>query len=195
MSQPTLSPLTTAQTNAAVSRKLFVAAVVLILLGFIALTVDMAVVYPFVTKSPGPIWEWCRSGIQKLVKPGETFANGWAIALLLMAFYAVDTARRRGLLRIATIILTAGMGANIGKLIMGRWRPKAYFDATIDEFPGHALDSFCGWMPWAGLGYTGQSVPSGHTATAIALTIVLCRRWPHARWAFVIVQRLSYWHH
>ena len=57
MSHPIHSPLNSAEANLAISRKLFVAALVLVVLGFLALSVDMAVVYPFVTKSPGPIWE------------------------------------------------------------------------------------------------------------------------------------------
>jgi membrane-associated phospholipid phosphatase len=86
-------------------------------------------------------------------------------------------------------------------LLIGRWRPKAFFDASTDAFSGGVLESFHGLLPLASLGYRGQSVPSGHTATAIALGIVLCRRWPHARWAFItlvsmsIVQRLAYGHH
>ena len=183
------------------ARRLAITAALLALLGCAALSVDLAVLYPFVTKSPGPIWEACRDIIRKVVQPGETFANGWAIALLLMAFYAVDVARRRGLLRIAVMIFITGLMANVGKLMVARWRPKAFFDATIDGFSGGVLESFHGWMPLASLGYSGQSIPSGHTATAIVLGFVLCHRWPHARWAFIVLtamsitQRLTHAHH
>ena len=80
-------------------------------------------------------------------------------------------------------------------------RPKAFFDSSIDNFSGGILESFHGWMPLASLGYMGQSLPSGHTATAIVLGIVLCRRWPHATWAFIalvtmsVAQRLMHAHH
>ena len=186
MPQPLTSSPNATETNLTLARKL---------------GVDLPVLHPFVTKSPGPIWESCRTAIQKFVHPGETFAHGWAIAIMLLAFYAVDTARRRGLLRIAVVVAVAGLLANIGKLLVGRSRPKAFFDATIDAFSGGAIDSFQGWLPLASLGYTGQSVPSGHTATAVVLGFMLWRRWPHAGWAFAslvamsVLQQLKFGHY
>ena len=53
------------------------------------------------------------------------------------------------------------------------------------------LECFHGLLPLISMGYKVQSVPSGHTATAVALTIVLCRFWPHARWAFLVLLAMA----
>jgi len=159
------------------------------------------VAYIFVTKAAGPIWAECRGGLQKLVQPGETFANGWAIVMMIIGLYAVDVTRRRGLLRIGVLVFGTGILANVFKLLFARSRPRAFFHVDADMFTGSVLDSFTGWLPLASLGYQGQSVPSGHTATAVALGIALSQRWPHGRWAFLtfvgmaVMQRLSFGHH
>ena len=193
--------LTDDGTHASLARQLLLLSLVLAVCGLVALPLDLSVAYLFVSKSFGPIWTECRGGLLKIVQPGETYANGWAIVLMVMLLYAADVARRRNLLRLGVVVLACGLLANVGKLLLARWRPRAYFDFEISAFRGGVLDSFGEVLPLASLGYQGQSVPSGHTATAVALTIVLCRRWPHARWALLtllgmaVMQRISFGHH
>ena len=193
-------PNFTLQNDQQFAEKLFRLATILVSLGVCAFAVDLTVGWAFLGEA-GPIWTEGRDIIRKLVKPAETFGNGLGALLILAVLFAADHAHRRGLWRMAIVIYGAGIAANVGKLLVARSRPKVFFDAESGVFLGSVTDSFHGWLPLAGLGYSGQSFPSGHTAVAAALAIALCHRWPRARWAFIglalmtIMQRIAYGRH
>jgi membrane-associated phospholipid phosphatase len=186
--------------KAVLSQRLFWASMLCLVLAGAALLVDLPVAYAFLGDA-GPIWSAMRDAIHKFVRPAETFANGLGVLFLIVLMFAADVANRRGLLRMAAIVYGAGLWSNILKGTIARTRPRVFFNDETGHFAGGVLDSFQGWLPLHWLGYDGQSVPSGHTATAVALAIVLSRRWPHATWAFAtiafmsIVQRICYGHH
>lgn len=75
--------------------------------------------------------------------------------------------------------LFGGLAANCGKLFLGRVRPRNFDFATLDS---HA--TITGWLPFLSEGSAGQSFPSAHTATAVAMAVFLGSLYPRARWFF-----------
>ncbi len=196
----TTSPPCWHNDDALLARRLIGLALAFAVLGCLALTIDTLAGWVFLGEA-GPIWHVLRKGLKRLVNPTESFANGLGIILILLALFAADVAHRRGLLRAVVVIFGAGILANVVKCCIGRTRPKILFDVDADQFTSGVIASFQGWLPLWKLGYPGQSFPSGHTTAAVALAIVLCRRWPRGSWAFITLaimaglQRMAFGHH
>jgi membrane-associated phospholipid phosphatase len=85
--------------------------------------------------------------------------------------------------------LFGGLAANLGKLLLGRVRPRNFDFATFDS---HA--TITGWMPLLSEGSAGQSFPSAHTATAVALAVFLGSLYPRTRWFFFAMTLLVMGH-
>jgi membrane-associated phospholipid phosphatase len=85
--------------------------------------------------------------------------------------------------------LLGGLAANFGKLWLGRVRPRNFDFATLDS---HA--TITGWMPFLSGGSAGQSFPSAHTATAVAMAVFLGSLYPRTRWFFVAMTLLVMGH-
>jgi membrane-associated phospholipid phosphatase len=192
-------PLHPAHNDAVLARRCLLLAVLLSVAGVVMLWFDLLVVHALLS-SAGPVWTQIRQAIGTFVRPAETFANGLGVLLLFIVLYAADEAHRRALPRAALVVYGAGILANLGKLLIARTRPRIFLREDY-ALSGTIVDTFQGWLPLVQHGYAGQSFPSGHSATAAALAIVLARRWPHATWAFAAlagmsaVQRLSFGHH
>lgn len=90
------------------------------------------------------------------------------VTIVGLLIWSLDVPRRRTVLplMVATILATAGVAAAV-KRLAGRVRPG--FD-NAGQFLG----------PRAASGAKHQSFPSGHTASAVALTLVLARTYPAA---------------
>jgi lipid A 4'-phosphatase len=74
---------------------------------------------------------------------------------------------------IFTAVFTAGLAADVLKILVGRARPKLLFaDGTYD-------------FTWFGLRADHWSFPSGHAATAAALMTALWCLWPRPLWLYV----------
>jgi membrane-associated phospholipid phosphatase len=195
-----LPRLRTPGDDALLAQRCLLLAVFFAVAGCVMLLFDLLLAHVLLADAE-PMWTELRDVLGTLVKPAETFANGLGVLLLLVVLYAVDEAHRRGLLRAALVVYGTGLLANVGKLLVARARPKAYYREHFGQFGGNILDTFQGWLPLVTLGYAGQSFPSGHTATAVALAIVLSRRWPQGTRAFVMLacmsamQRLAFGHH
>jgi membrane-associated phospholipid phosphatase len=196
----TLPRLRGASDDALLARRCLLLAVSFAVAGCVTLLFDLLLAQVLLADA-GRAWTDVRDVLGRMVKPAETFANGLGVLLLLVVLHAADRAHRRGLLRVALVVYGTGLLANVGKLLVARARPKAYLREHFGQFAGNILDSFQGWLPLVKLGYAGQSFPSGHTATAVALAIVLSRRWPQGTWAFAMLagmsamQRLVFGHH
>lgn len=197
---PGLRPASQTCDSRWLAERLPVLAAAFLVYGCLSLLFDVFLSTAFLAEA-GPIWAVLREGLQKLVHPAEAFANGLGVLMLLMVLWAADVGHRRGLLRATIVIFGTGLLANVGKMLVARIRPRVFFDYEMGTFPGGVVESFQGWLPLASFGYAGQSIPSGHTSTAVALAIVLCRRWPQASWAFVTLaclsamQRIAFGHH
>ena len=64
------------------------------------------------------------------------------------------------------------------KLLLARTRPHSF------DFHGGVLKTFGDWLPMTAAGSVGQSFPSGHTTTAVALAAALVWLYPRGWWLF-----------
>jgi membrane-associated phospholipid phosphatase len=120
----------------------------------------------------------------ELVSFAEVFGHGLGVAWILLTAYVLDVHQRLRLPRIVVAVIAAGMSANLGKLAIGRIRPR---ELAVDR----VWDSFVGWFPGfhseipPGLTSSDcQSMPSGHAAVATALALGLSLLYPRGRWLF-----------
>src|SRR5690606_34043095 len=82
--------------NALLSRRLFTATWVCLLLAFGSLAIDLPLAYAFLGEV-GPIWLEMREAIYTFVRPAETFANGLGVLFLMFMLLVAYVAQRRGL--------------------------------------------------------------------------------------------------
>lgn len=108
----------------------------------------------------------------------EAFGNGFGVAMILLAVFVLDRARRVQTLRLITASLGAGIAADVIKMTIARTRPNATDIEGLVASGASAIDTFVGFMPLASLGSGGQSFPSAHTATALGLAVALAYCYP-----------------
>jgi membrane-associated phospholipid phosphatase len=134
--------------------------------------------------------------IHRFLRSIEPFGTpyGQGAILLCVAIALPELARR--VPRMAVIAVSAGLAADVIKLLVGRERPK-YFDLQSAS----AFDSFVAWLPFLRDGSSIDSFPSAHTASAVGFAIALAWLFPRGRVAFgalaatVAVQRLEVCQH
>ncbi len=138
---------------------------IFILAGFLALTVDC------------PLGRWCvekncPASLENLFSTLEPFGNGLGVAIIGITIFCLDPRRRWALPRILGCAYSAGLAANGLKLLVARTRPHSF------DFHGGVLQTFGEWFPMFSAGSVGQSFPSGHTTTAVALAAALVWLYP-----------------
>ena len=153
--------------NSLLGRQLLWLAVplIFILAGFLALTVDC------------PLGRWCvekncPASLENLFSTMEPFGNGLGVAIIGITIFCLDPRRRWALPRILGCAYSAGLAANGLKLLVARTRPHSF------DFHGGVLQTFGDWFPMVSAGSVGQSFPSGHTTTAVALAAALVWLYP-----------------
>lgn len=132
------------------------------------------------------VWAYadqCPGELRRILDVAESFGNGWGVALILIAVCLLLTERRIRVARMAAMAFGAGMAANLGKLLVARWRPRAF---TFEEADGVA-STFTGFCQFLSGSSDVQSFPSAHSATAIGLAFALAWLVPRARWYFFLL--------
>lgn len=130
-------------------------------------------------------------GAAKLFSLCEAFSHGAGAAMILIAVAVLDRSSRRKLPRAGAIALSAGLLANLVKLLVARWRPRAF------DGDGTVWDTFHGWLPFLGnndgvrWGSQLQSFPSAHAATGFGLAIALSWLYPQGRLLFYFLATLA----
>jgi membrane-associated phospholipid phosphatase len=117
--------------------------------------------------------------LETLLQNTVGFGHGVGVVVIAWAVFALDVRQRKAALSVLTTSLAGGSAANILKLMVGRIRPRHY-----DFLSDHTADTFVGWLPLLSHGTGHQSMPSAHTATAVALAIILSAAYPRGRWVF-----------
>jgi membrane-associated phospholipid phosphatase len=146
----------------------------LIVAGLLAMSVDCQLA------------RWCLGGncpgaLENLFSTLEPFGNGLGVAIIGLTIFCLDPARRWALPRVLGCAYLAGLAANGLKLLLARTRPHSF------DFHGGVFDTFGHWLPMTSAGSTGQSFPSGHTATAVALAAALAWLYPRGRRLFPLM--------
>lgn len=161
------------------------ASAVLIGLAMLALPFDLAVSTWF---KEHPL----RGDAQRLINLCEAFGYGLTALFVIITAAAIDRRGVRVMPRLLLGTYGAGAVANLGKVIVARWRPNTTFT------PNGFRDSFVSWFPWIypdelpgpwNSGYA--SFPSGHSATAVGLALALSIFYPRATWWFVVLAALT----
>ena len=109
----------------------------------------------------------------------EPFGQGMlGVPLVLIAIHQLDPQRRWAMPRVLACALLAGGAAALLKTLVARTRP---YGLPLD---GSIWTTFGPWLPLLGTGSEGQSLPSGHTATAAGLAAALVWLYPNGRLLF-----------
>lgn len=156
-----------ARARSSLRRQIIYTAIPLVFMfaGFLALGVDC------------PLGRWCvakncPSWLENLLTTIEPFGNGLGVAIIGITIFCLDPQRRWALPRILGCAYSAGLAANGLKLLVARTRPHSF------DFHGGVWTTFGDWFPMVSAGSTGQSFPSGHTTTAVALAAALVWLYP-----------------
>jgi membrane-associated phospholipid phosphatase len=178
------APSTDPDPQASPGNWLYLTALLLLAAAAVALPVDLRLSSPaMLDRLPGDL--------RKLVNLSEAFAHGLGAALLLISAWVLDPGNRRRLPRVAACAFGAGGVAQLSKLLIPRLRPNAFHgsDSVWDTFLGReelALE------PFRQMSHVNvQSLPSGHTATAVGLALGLAWLYPHGRWLFFFLAALA----
>jgi membrane-associated phospholipid phosphatase len=131
-----------------------------------------------------PVAWFCQHGgypdaVGDVLQNAEPFGHAAGVALIVMTVVALDERGRWLGPALAASALSGGIAANIGKLLIGRTRPR-----NFDLVHGTLSETFVGWLPFLSGGTRAQSFPSAHTATAVGLAVMLCAAYPRGRWWF-----------
>ena len=118
-------------------------------------------------------------GLNELLEKAETFAHGIGIAAILLVIFVVDIHRRWAVPRVILCAVSAGVAANVIKLLIGRLRPHSA------DLTAQISDSFTGVLPLFSVGSSERSCPSAHTTVVIAFAIGLCWLYPRGRHLFI----------
>ena len=119
------------------------------------------------------------TAIRPFLDRTETFGHGIGILWITVMVYVLDPARRKACLSIIATALCGGGVANIVKLLLSRSRPRTF------DFGGNTVFAgFHEWLPYFTGGSGEQSFPSAHTATAVAVAVLLAEMYPRGRWLF-----------
>jgi membrane-associated phospholipid phosphatase len=142
------------------------------LLGFAALPLDL------------PVARWfhaghCPGDLGRLFSLAEVYAHGFGVAAILLTALVLDWCRRAFFPRAVATVVVGGLAADLLKLCLARARPRAFsLDGSVWETFGH-------WLPLNHTASGFDSFPSGHMATAVALSAALIWLYPRGRWLFI----------
>lgn len=131
--------------------------------------------------------------LRKVLALCEIFGHASGVTLVCLAWFVLDRTRRWSLPRVLACTFGAGILADLLKPLIGRHRPNGF-----DFSGGGVADTFIGWIPalqsadWTqAINRQIQSCPSGHSAMAVSLAVVLGSFYPHARWLFALLASLA----
>jgi len=124
-----------------------------------------------------------RTAIKVIELAANIAGSGWGVLILAVAAILVDPKRWTRLPLLVTSSLGAGLLVDIAKLCVARTRPHSVDDLASATF----LSTFNGLFPLFSAGSTGQSFPSGHTATAAGMAVALAFMFPRGRWLFFLM--------
>jgi membrane-associated phospholipid phosphatase len=132
-----------------------------------------------------PVAQWCAANNCPRFFDGplqffELFGHLLGVILAAVAVHQLDPARRWALPRLLTCAILSGLAADTVKLFIVRTRPYK-MDFSL---PGNVWSTFGDWLPLWNAGGSGQSFPSGHTATAVGLFMALLWLYPAGRRLF-----------
>lgn len=173
-------------------RRWLLLALILAAAGVMALAIDLPVAQICLSEGRAGATKIHLGGdLRKAINLSEVFAHGFGVLFIVLTVFVLDQAGRRTLLRILACSYGSGLLADIIKLLVSRFRPRAFFETHQELSAAGVLDTFNGWLPLLGAGHAGQGTPSAHAATAAGLAVALGWRYPRGRWLFACFAGLA----
>ena len=165
---------------------------VLVLAGLAALPLDAV------------LFNWLRVGsvpseLNRFLHQMEGFGTVYGVAVILLTAGVLSPELRPRLGRVAACAVSAGLLANVGKLLVARERPKS-LRADLDH-AATLSETMPDWNTSMLFDSAVQSFPSAHTAVAVAFAFALSQLLPRGRTVFftlagcVGLQRIVSLHH
>jgi len=161
-------------------KRTFAIGLVLVLLSPAALWVDF------------PLAMWARENaypklLVKLSNLSEFFAHGFGVLVIASAIALLDTKEWRRGLTVLAGAFSAGLAADLIKLVIFRTRPRDF------GFTSGILTTFQEWLPVLTRHpeHLSSSFPSSHAATAAGLAFVLILLYPRGRPIFCLLLILA----
>ncbi len=150
--------------------------VILVLLGAGAFCVDLPLAYQLLHRR-------VLDFIHRPLQVAEPFGDAAGVIVIAVSIAVLDPQGRRKAWFVLGGGLAGGLAANLPKLLVSRVRP-----SRLDfEVVTSSWQTFDGWLQWGAGGSGYQSFPSAHTASAVALALVLTRIYPQGRVFFLIM--------
>jgi membrane-associated phospholipid phosphatase len=159
--------------NRHIDRRLFVP-LGLVCAAVAALAVDLPIAQTVRSWERSPL----LSGGLRFFDMFESFGYGLGVIVLVLAIHQLDPDRRWAIPRVLACAFGAGILADVLKLVIFRVRPHS---GGLD---GTVWSTFGEWFPLLGIGSSGQSFPSAHTATAVGFAAALIWLYPQGRLLF-----------
>ena len=117
----------------------------------------------------------------------ELFGHFVGVILAVAAVFFLDPPKRPWLLRLVGAIVASDIVAAFFKSLVVRFRPRFFFH---EDFTGHTQtvwQSFDGMEMLKSVFGDTASFPSGHSAVAWSLALVLGWLYPQGRWFFIFL--------
>ncbi|WP_254510622.1 phosphatase PAP2 family protein [Anatilimnocola floriformis] len=133
-----------------------------------------------------------RGELERIISLCEFFGFGWTVLFVAVTAAFIDRRGWRVMPRLVIGSLGVGLVADLGKIIIARWRPNA------DFAPQGFRETFISWLPWIwpeqlpdkwNRGFA--SFPSGHSATAVGLALALSTLYPKATLWFIFLAGMT----
>jgi undecaprenyl-diphosphatase len=121
-----------------------------------------------------------REAVHVIEIAANIAGSGWGVLILAFVAILLRPQQWTRLPLLLTSSLGAGILVDIAKLCVSRSRPHSIDDLASATF----LSTFNGLFPIFSAGSTGQSFPSGHTATAAGMAVALGFMYPRCGWLF-----------
>ena len=117
--------------------------------------------------------------LRSILDNTEPFGHSVGIVVIAVAVICLDSRRRLSSATILSAGLGAGLLASSLKLLVARTRPR-----NFDFLSGDVGATYQGLLPLTTGGSSAQSLPSAHTASAVAMAVVLSTIYPRGRVLF-----------
>lgn len=159
-------------------RRKLVVPVIFVVLAVVCLAIDL------------PVARFCQARhvpkfLVDFLKNAETFGHSAGVTLIVLTVLFLDPQGRQRAVTAALSALAGGLGANILKLCVGRYRPQ-----SIDLQTADLSATFISLFPFGTGGSGHQSFPSAHTGTAVGLAVALAAFYPRGRIWFGVLALL-----
>ena len=164
-----------------------------------------AILFPIIYKLDPALNAWLTSvrlggDVRREFEALQQFGQGVSTVLIALVIWLQDPARRRRLADWGAALVVAMATVQVGKLLVGRPRPKYddpfYWLGPLGRYPvdrvvaGEPVGIRHAWEFWAGISSDLASMPSSHTCYAAITAVAVGMMYPRLRWMMAALAAL-----